>query len=49
MSKTNKVDGLFVIPFGHLILKTVSPLAPHSRMARWNPAGGLRGKNRKNT
>ena len=25
-SQTNKVDGLFVIPFGPLILKTVSPL-----------------------
>ena len=31
------MDGLFVIPFGPLILKTVSPLDPHSLTARRNP------------
>ena len=36
--KTNKVDGLFVILFGPLILKIVSPLDPHSLIARRNPA-----------
>ena len=36
--KTNKVDGLFVVPFGPLILKTVSPLDPRSLIARRNPA-----------
>ena len=47
--KTDKVDGLFVILFGPLILKTVSPLDPHSLMARrnpvyvvWNALGGTR-------
>ena len=38
VKKTNKVDGLFVILFGPLILKIVSPLDPHSLMARRNPA-----------
>ena len=37
VQKTNKVDGLFVIPFGPLIMKTVSPLDPHSLIARRNP------------
>ena len=38
MSKKNdKVDGLFVILFGPLILKIVSPLDPHSLIARQNP------------
>ena len=35
--KMNKVDGLIVIPFGPLILKTVSPLDPHSPIVRRNP------------
>ena len=35
--KNNKVDGLFVILFGPLILKIVSPLDPHSLIARRNP------------
>ena len=34
----NKVDGLFVVPFGPLILKTASPLDPRSLIARRNPA-----------
>ena len=38
MSKMNKVDGLFVIQFGPLILKTVSPLDPRLLIARRNPA-----------
>ena len=38
VKKTNKVDGLFVILFGPLILKIVSPLDPHSLIARRNPA-----------
>ena len=33
----NKVRGLFVIPFGPLLLKTVSPLDPHSHIATRNP------------
>ena len=37
MSKNDKVDGLFVIPFGPLILKTVGQLDPHSLIAGWNP------------
>ena len=36
--KTSEVDGLFVILFGPLILKIVSPLDPHSLIARRNPA-----------
>ena len=35
--KNNKVDGLFVILFGPLIMKIVSPLDPHSLIARRNP------------
>ena len=37
VQKTNKMDGLFVILFGPLILKIVSPLDPHSIIARRNP------------
>ena len=37
VQKTNKVDGLFLILFGPLILKIVSPLDPHSLIARRNP------------
>ena len=40
VQKTNKVDGLFVILFGPLILKIVSPLDPHWLIARRNPANG---------
>ena len=35
--QTNKVDGLFMIPFGPLIPKTVSPLDTRSLIARRNP------------
>ena len=35
--KNNEVDGLFVTLFGPLILKIVSPLDPHSLIARRNP------------
>ena len=38
MSKNdNKVDELFVVPFGPVILKTVSSLDPGSITARRNP------------
>ena len=37
MSKKQIVDGLYVIPFGPLVLKTVSPLDPRSLIARRNP------------
>ena len=37
VKKTYKVDGLFVIPFGPLFLKTVSSLDPRSLIARRNP------------
>ena len=37
VQKTNNVDGLFEILFGPLILKIVSPLDPHSLIARRNP------------
>ena len=37
----DKVDGLFVILFGPLILKIVSPLDPHSLIARRNPGKQL--------
>ena len=34
------MGGLFVNPFGPLIMKTVSPLDPHSLLARRNPVQG---------
>ena len=41
--KTNKVDELLVIPFGPLIMKTVSPLDPCSLQAKRNPAWNIAG------